>query len=157
MIVPFSTAVLSVARIRARRPAKGRRPAHTATAYCCGGTVKAKPRLDASPRGFWDPSVPITVRYTPNGDQKHAVTLRVGPGGIDTRWLRDPDSAADKLALEAIEAVAEDPRLLLAAPTGTCCVCKRPLSNSDSIQRGFGPSCAWRVAGLRKALKEAVA
>ena len=63
--------------------------------------------------------------------------------GIDTV------SESDKAALRALcKGLAEDPKAYLAAAgqrLGYCCLCSRPLSNDESVERGMGPSCAERA------------
>ena len=56
---------------------------------------------------------------------------------------------ADKAALRALcKGLAEDPKTYLAAAgqrLGYCCLCSRPLSNDESVERGMGPVCAERA------------
>jgi len=64
---------------------------------------------------------------------------------LGAKNLQEPE----KTELRAFcRALAEDPKEALAAAgkrLGFCCLCSRPLSNDESVERGMGPTCAKRA------------
>ena len=64
----------------------------------------------------------------------------ITPGGVATKFMD-----ASKLFLEAIARFNENPGAFAAENgrrTGTCCFCSRLLTESRSVEVGYGPVCA---------------
>jgi hypothetical protein len=115
------------------------------------------PELRSSPTG-WKMSevIPITVsRAESDGAVSIAMSMYPGGGLTMGRWFKNPDVTGPLIngAVTALEELATDVTLAFTGTHGRCGMCKRPLSDTESMEMGIGPECRGAHRKLQQRLR----